>query len=99
MDPRPQDEEGARVATFTIGDQAFMVLSVPKPELESPLLTRTENEVLRLACAGRSNREIALVRGRSTRTIANQLSAIYVKLGLRSRSELCARFGVVRTAP
>ena len=43
--------------------------------------------------AGRSNGEIAAARGRSVRTIANQVAAIFRKLGVGSRLELARRLG------
>jgi len=55
-----------------------------------PGLTRAEREVAGLVLGGCSNRDIALQRGTSTRTVANQLQAIYDKLGLGSRRELVA---------
>jgi DNA-binding CsgD family transcriptional regulator len=54
-------------------------------------LTEAEAAVLDLVRAGLSNAEIAARRGRSYRTIANQLASIYTKLGVASRFELLAR--------
>lgn len=54
------------------------------------LLTQSEARVARLVMEGLSNVEIARARGVATRTIVNQLSTIYPKLGLRSRRELKA---------
>jgi DNA-binding NarL/FixJ family response regulator len=53
-------------------------------------LTSAESEVARLLLMGLSDREIARRRGTSTRTVANQLQSIYVKLGRSSRGELIA---------
>lgn len=53
-------------------------------------LTRSEQAVVALAVAGRSNGAIAAERGSSPRTIANQLAAAYQKLGLSGRRELRA---------
>jgi CRISPR-associated protein Csx14 len=44
-------------------------------------LTRAEREVARLACQGLDNATIARRLGRSQRTVANQLSQVYAKLG------------------
>lgn len=57
-----------------------------------------EGEVLRLAAAGLSNAEIARARGRSARTIANQVARICRKLGVRSRLELFALLSSGRRA-
>jgi len=57
-------------------------------------LTRAERAIAQDVAAGYSNAEIARRRGRSVRTIANQLAALYRKLGVGSRSELVrALFG------
>ena len=51
-------------------------------------LTPRELEVLRLLAAGKSNQEIALARGVSPRTVANQLAQVFRKLEVSSRWEL-----------
>jgi DNA-binding NarL/FixJ family response regulator len=51
------------------------------------------------AAAGLSNAAIARARGRSPRTIANQLQSIYRKLGVASRAEMTAYvFRISRTS-
>jgi DNA-binding CsgD family transcriptional regulator len=54
-------------------------------------LTAAENEVLACAAAGLSNAEIARRRGKSLRTIANQLASAYRKLGVSGRQEVLAQ--------
>jgi DNA-binding CsgD family transcriptional regulator len=54
------------------------------------LLTAAEREVCKAAGRGLSNAEISKIRGCTQRTVANQLSAAFRKLDLRSRSELAA---------
>ena len=73
-------------------DRCYRVISVTRPEagLER-VLTRAQYEVVRLLVEGKSHVEIALVRHRSTRTIANQLGAVFRKLGVSGRSELIRR--------
>ena len=57
----------------------------------SPLaLTPTEKRVAELVAAGRSNREVADALFLSVRTVAANLTKIYQKLGVRSRTELAA---------
>ena len=51
-------------------------------------LTSAERRVAELAAAGRSNREIADELVVSVRTVESQLSAVYVKLGVRGRAAL-----------
>lgn len=59
-----------------------------RPALEQ--LTTRENEVLRLAAAGRSNEDIACELHLSTRTVERHLSNCYRKLGVSGRSARAA---------
>jgi DNA-binding CsgD family transcriptional regulator len=54
-------------------------------------LTPTEDQVARLAAAGAKNREIAEQLFMSVKTVEANLSRVYGKLGVRSRTELAAR--------
>src|SRR5262249_45408458 len=56
-------------------------------------LTETERRVAELVAAGRSNREVAAMLYVSVRTVEANLSRIYAKLGVRSRTELARRIG------
>ena len=51
-------------------------------------LTPAEQEVARAVLRGETNLQIAIGRGRSPRTVANQLAGLFRKLGIGSRSEL-----------
>lgn len=75
-----------------IGGESFVVMSSPatSPAMAEGL-SAAEREVAGDAAAGLSNAAIAKKRGRSPRTIANQLASIYRKLGVVSRAELAAR--------
>jgi DNA-binding CsgD family transcriptional regulator len=81
--------------SFQIGSDEYVLLSFPVAT-EGPLkdalhlLTPSERDVVALALQGQPNAAIASARGRSSRTVANQLAAIYAKLGVRSRRELNA---------
>jgi DNA-binding NarL/FixJ family response regulator len=57
----------------------------------APELTRAEREVLSGVIRGKSNREIAVYRDTSTRTVANQVASLFKKFGVASRTELSAR--------
>jgi len=61
--------------------------SIPRRQLS---FTRTEQAVVELALDGLSNAEIADRRACSVHTIANELGAVYAKLGVHSREELMA---------
>jgi DNA-binding NarL/FixJ family response regulator len=54
-------------------------------------LTRAEREVLDLVARGASNERIARLRGRSVKTVANQVASILTKLNVESRTEAVAR--------
>jgi DNA-binding CsgD family transcriptional regulator len=60
-------------------------------------LTFSERAIVELVMRGLSNRDIALARGVSVQTIANQLTIAYRKVGVQSRRELRARW--VASAP
>jgi DNA-binding CsgD family transcriptional regulator len=90
-----------RVVTFSIRSDEFVVISLPEeagcvPEFANQRrgvvgqerLTGAERDIVRLALSGLSNRAMAEKRATSPSTVANQLAAIYKKLGLSSRSQL-----------
>ncbi len=54
-------------------------------------LSPREAEVARLSAAGQSNKEIAQALGVSPFTVRNQLTAIYSKLGVSTRTELAVQ--------
>jgi DNA-binding CsgD family transcriptional regulator len=70
-------------------EYALLSFALPQPELPSGL-TAAEQEVVKAVVRGESNREIAKGRGVSTNTVANQLRAVYGKLGVNTRHELVA---------
>jgi DNA-binding CsgD family transcriptional regulator len=55
-------------------------------------LTPTEEQIARLVAAGASNAEVAGELFVSVRTVESNLTRIYSKLGIKSRTELAARF-------
>lgn len=65
-----------------------LLVRLPPPALPARGLTPAERAVVEAALAGLSNADIARARATSTRTIANQLSSAYKKLGVRSRGAL-----------
>jgi DNA-binding CsgD family transcriptional regulator len=71
-----------------VGD--VIVISADTPVFPTEL-SDSERAVARALIAGSSNAEIARVRGTSVKTVANQLYAMYRKLGVSTREELVAR--------
>ncbi len=78
------------VSRIALGDQELLVVEVDDTPLVLEELTESENAVVHMIMAGRSNKEIASARDVSTKTVANQLRAIYEKLSITSRFELVA---------
>jgi DNA-binding NarL/FixJ family response regulator len=82
---------GVRRSPFSLGGVEFTVVSEPAEAPDAlTKLTGAEREVALAALRGLSNEEIARARGTSKRTVANQLAALYRKLGVGSRAELAA---------
>ena len=55
------------------------------------VLSETERQIVELVVAGRRNRDVAAELSLSPNTVAWNLSKVYRKLGVRSRTELAAR--------
>jgi DNA-binding CsgD family transcriptional regulator len=93
--PAPEDLESR---TFRIGADEYVVFSFTSLPRADGLtiggidkLTPTERSVVSHALRGLSNAAIGRQHGTTARTVANQLTVIYQKLGFRSRRELRAR--------
>lgn len=82
--------ESKDVRRLAVGDQELLIVTVDDSPLELEELTESENAVARAVVAGHSNGQIASEPGVSAETVANQLRAIYEKLGIASRFELVA---------
>jgi DNA-binding CsgD family transcriptional regulator len=88
----PADPEAPRISRFRLGDSELAVFSEPLPRLsESVDLTPAEQDICLRLLEGQSSREIARERQTATRTVANQIAAIFEKLGVSSRAELIVR--------
>ena len=59
-------------------------------------LSETERQIVELVVAGRRNREVAAELSLSPNTVAWNLSKIYRKLGVASRTELAARMAAMQ---
>lgn len=79
-----------RVTALRHGEDELIVISRPirATTRSAKTLTPAEVEVAKLVAAGLGNAEIALLRGRSERTIANQVASVLQKLGAPSRHHL-----------
>jgi DNA-binding NarL/FixJ family response regulator len=62
-------------------------------------LTTSEKQVAELVASGMTNREVAARLFASVRTVEGHLAAVYRKLGIRSRTELAARFAAEPDGP
>ena len=85
-----------RIGATTYADEAASLLRSMGERVSTPgtgdvgILTRREEEVLRLVGLGLSNPEIAERLFISRKTAAHHVSNILTKLGMRNRSELVA---------
>ncbi len=78
--------QGDRVSAF-LRELGVTGRSAPR---DLGVLTRREQEVLRLVAQGQSNADIAARLFISTKTAGNHVSSILTKLGVRSRTEAAA---------
>jgi DNA-binding CsgD family transcriptional regulator len=62
------------------------------PSRQEPLLTIAELRIAAAMLEGKTSGQIARERGRSSRTVENQVGAIFRKLHVSSRGELAARW-------
>lgn len=75
----------------------FAIVSVPLESSATRVpLTEAESDIVRHILRGESNKTIAIKRGTAVRTVANQIAAIYQKLGIASRAELVAHVSRLR---
>lgn len=82
--------------------RAFLGASnVAAPALEKAGLTTSEREVLTLVARGLDNGAIAAALAKSEKTVRNQISSIFAKLGVKSRAQaiVLARDSGLGTAP
>lgn len=81
----------AKLAEVAVNGERLLIGAYPladKRKVEK--LTDAEREVVAHLLTGSTNGDIALRRGASENTVANQVHSIYAKLGVRSRVELAA---------
>jgi len=89
------ERERAHMLYAECGDVRGAARTAPgRDETRAPAnggLTRREVQIAELAAEGLSNREIGARLSLSDRTVEHHLSAVFGKLGVRSRVELAAR--------
>lgn len=73
---------------------AAVLLRDERSEMNDAVLTTAEREILELLQQGLSNAEIATLRARSVRTIANQVASILRKTASDSRRAVMTRRGL-----
>ena len=84
---------GLRATRTSIGRTPIVIFSYPTgAPARDPLsaLTAAERAVAELLVLGRTQSEIADLRGTSQRTVGKQVDSLYRKLGVHSRAELAA---------
>jgi DNA-binding NarL/FixJ family response regulator len=89
------DAVDAQPKGFCVPVDESVVLRVERRAVAVPdALTTSEGHIFRAILAGLSNAEIAVRRGRSLRTIANQVASVFRKLRISARAELVAQHRV-----
>ncbi|MER6003730.1 LuxR C-terminal-related transcriptional regulator [Nonomuraea angiospora] len=80
--------KGAQTRAWALARRCPGVSTPALVELATPELTPRQREILQLAAAGLTNRQIADRLTLSTRTAANHLQAAYEKLGVNDRTQV-----------
>jgi DNA-binding CsgD family transcriptional regulator len=96
--PEPDFEQpraAVALVSLPLGGRRAFIIDVADEALRMPDgLTAAECDIVTLLLQGLSTGDIARLRERSYRTVANQLAAIYRKAGVASRAELVARLAL-----
>jgi DNA-binding CsgD family transcriptional regulator len=80
--------------TLTLAHRAFHPTAATRAFTPSVPLSPREREVLSYLHLGYTNREIGIALGTKERTVRNQLSHIYEKMGVGSRAEAVGLMGL-----
>lgn len=77
-----------------LGMNDALALKLAHLPLRPPMrLTPGERQVITLIAHGKSDAQIAKARGTSVRTVLNQVTSVFRKLGIKTREELLALLG------
>ncbi|MGP3960812.1 LuxR C-terminal-related transcriptional regulator [Nonomuraea sp. 3N208] len=79
---------GAQTRAWALAKRCPGITTPALVELATPDLTPRQREIVQLAAAGLTNRQIAARLTLSTRTAANHLQAAYDKLGVNDRTQV-----------
>jgi DNA-binding NarL/FixJ family response regulator len=86
------DRLGARHLAVGCAAELAACGLVPRGRRDSPVgLSPQELAIARVVASGATNREVAAELVVSVKTVEHHLTAVYAKLGVRSRTELAAR--------
>ncbi|MFI6297741.1 LuxR C-terminal-related transcriptional regulator [Nonomuraea sp. NPDC050790] len=85
--------KGAQTRAWALARRCPGVTTPALVELATPDLTPRQREIVQLAAAGLTNRQIADRLTLSMRTAANHLQAVYDKLGVNDRTEVARLLG------
>lgn len=92
LSTRDANADDELTSEFEFAGRQFVVISYPRiPPSIAARLTSAEREVVEGVLDDLSDVEIAARRGTAARTVQNQLSSVYRKLGVASRGELSSR--------
>jgi DNA-binding NarL/FixJ family response regulator len=82
----------AAISFVNLHGEQLRVVAMPRPDRRlAEILPPAELAAVQSLIEGRSYAEIARARGTSTRTIANQITAVFRRMGVSGRSELLQR--------
>ncbi len=88
---------GPEASRIVVGEQELALLTFPiRPATLPETFSAAEREIALAVLEGRSNASIAAERRTSVRTVANQIGAMFRKLGVHSRPEFVVALGTAR---
>jgi DNA-binding CsgD family transcriptional regulator len=74
-------------------------LNATTRQLDVPVLTPRERQVLQLVASGAANKRVALDLGMTEHTVKFHLASVFRKLGVTNRTEAAARYLSSPAAP